>query len=360
MSLWRSRRSWLAALSVAAIFALVGGAAGASGNSPGRGVEILVSPIAAPGVRVTNADLARSVEIMRNRLAQLGDQGSVTRKPGSEEIEIRLDGLSLVTARSQAQTISKTGRVEFYDLTPSLLAPSIDSSHQPVPATSLYSLLTQAHPGTGAPSAFYLFNTKSQKIAAGPDNTLTQLLPDRKVPAGMAVATVPSRAAVVTCGSTTTRYCPGLTQTPVAGVTYYYLFKHGTYPGDTENPYPQLSGDDLSPTGALEHVDPSTGAPVVAFQFTSTGAKLFHAITRDEAQRGQALGVVQGFAIVVDDQLYSAPVIDYNTYPDGIEPTGRAEITGLTTPAEAKQLAVVLHTGQLPVQFTVLSARTAG
>ena len=121
MTLRRSRRRWLAALGVAAIFALVGAAAGSSGNSPGRSVEIIVGAVAAQGVRVTDTDLARSVEIMSNRLAQLGDQGSVTRRPGSQQIVIRLDGLSLATARSQAQTISSKGRVEFYDLTPSLL-----------------------------------------------------------------------------------------------------------------------------------------------------------------------------------------------------------------------------------------------
>ncbi|HUY70990.1 MAG TPA: protein translocase subunit SecF, partial [Gaiellaceae bacterium] len=104
-------------------------------------------------------------------------------------------------------------------------------------------------------------------------------------------------------------------------------------------------------------VDPSTGGPIVTMQFTNQGNKLFHQITRLEAQRGQTLGNndFQSFAIVLDDQIYSFPTIDYTKYADGIDPTGTgAEITGLQSQAEANHLALVLQTGALPVKFVTV------
>src|SRR5207248_6626547 len=78
-------------------------------------------------------------------------------------------------------------------------------------------------------------------------------------------------------------------------------------------------------------------------------------ITRAEAVRGQTLGQQQSFAIVLDNQIYSFPTINYQQYPGGIDPTaGGAEITGLQSVSEAKHLALVLQTGALPVKFVTI------
>jgi SecD/SecF fusion protein len=90
----------------------------------------------------------------------------------------------------------------------------------------------------------------------------------------------------------------------------------------------------------------------VTLQFTGAGNRAFHDITRDEAFRGRTLGVDQHFAIVLDDELRSTPSIDFRRYPDGIDPTGGgAEINGLRSTGEARDLAVVLQTGALPIEF---------
>src|SRR5579871_1518713 len=113
-----------------------------------------------------------------------------------------------------------------------------------------------------------------------------------------------------------------------------------------------MTGKDLELSGTQASNDPTTGEPVVTMQFTHTGNGLFHNITRDEAQRGQQLGQLQSFAVVLDDKLYSFPTIDYTKYGDGIDPTGTgAEISGLASNSEAKQLASILQTGALPVKF---------
>ena len=101
--------------------------------------------------------------------------------------------------------------------------------------------------------------------------------------------------------------------------------------------------------------------------FTGKGAKKFHDITREEAQRGAADAAAAGqtgsdpntiqqfaqhFAIVLDGELQSTPYIDYKQNPDGIDPTGTgAEISNISSIGEAKDLALVLQTGALPVKF---------
>ena len=58
------------------------------------------------------------------------------------------------------------------------------------------------------------------------------------------------------------------------------------------------------------------------------------------------------FAIVLDDELRSWPAIDPTQNPQGIDPTGGgAEITGIGSTSEAKDLALVLQTGALPINF---------
>src|SRR5262249_43336738 len=61
---------------------------------------------------------------------------------------------------------------------------------------------------------------------------------------------------------------------------------------------------------------------------------------------------------VLDNQIYSFPSVSYSKYPDGIDPAGGgAQITGIASLSEAKNLALVLQTGALPVRFDTV-ART--
>jgi preprotein translocase subunit SecD len=289
-------------------------ACGRSSSSGNPGVEIVLRAVAPSGTRVSDSDLERSVDIMRNRLDRLGGRGSITHEAGSQAVVVRLDGASI----SAAGIIGKTAMLELYDLTPSLLPPSIGPARDPVPAASLHSLL---------------------KSRGGK---------------------VPPNAVVVTCNGTIAVVCPGVGP-PAPGVTYYYLFKHGVYPHDTESPYPQMSGKELKPTGTQQDVDPVSGQPIVTIQFTKAGNRIFHEVTRAEAVRGQALGSQQSFAIVLDDQLCSFPTIDYRQYPGGIDPTaGGAEITGMASLSEAKHVALLLQSGALSVKFAVVSRKAVG
>ena len=97
-------------------------------------------------------------------------------------------------------------------------------------------------------------------------------------------------------------------------------------------------------------------------QFTKKGAKKFEEITRAEAQRGKLLSntigqgqkIEQHFAIVLDREIKSWPSIDWKEYPGGISGSNGAQITGIGDINEAKNLALVLQTGALPVEFVTL------
>jgi preprotein translocase subunit SecD len=87
------------------------------------------------------------------------------------------------------------------------------------------------------------------------------------------------------------------------------------------------------------------GRPVVAFQFDDEGARVFGELT------GANIG--QRLAIVLDQRVYSAPVIRSRIM-------GRGQIEGRFTPQEAADLAVVLRSGSLPIPVQIEEERTIG
>jgi len=86
--------------------------------------------------------------------------------------------------------------------------------------------------------------------------------------------------------------------------------------------------------------------PKVDMKFTTEGAKQFEDIT------GKMIG--QKLAIVLDGKVMSAPTVQ--TKISG----GSAEITGSFTVEEAKNLALVLQTGALPINLEISENRTVG
>jgi SecD/SecF fusion protein len=338
------------------------------------GLEVVLQAQPPRGHVLTPDDMTRSVDIMRNRIDRLGVSEPVVTKQGGDQIVIELPAVHNIN--QAASIIGETAQLELYDLETSLVPPSIDANSNPVATTSLFNLLTSVQSGQkGLPSQYYLFNSRTKKPVAGPTQTLAQLKRDPTVkalkpleegkgknakpltttkgfPTGYQLLTVPASRVVITCDASTSVVCPGLNSNPVPGTTYYYLFKHNL---NGANPVPQMTGNDLKLKGTQQDFDPSSGAPIVTMQFKSHGNKIFHDITRQEAIRGQTLGVPQHFAIVLDNQIRSWPQIEYQKYPDGIDPTnGGAEITGMANLTEAKNLALVLQTGALPVKFVTI------
>lgn len=105
----------------------------------------------------------------------------------------------------------------------------------------------------------------------------------------------------------------------------------------------RLTGKDLKT--AKEQIE-NGNQNVVAIEFTNEGADKFADLT--------AANVGHKIAILLDGEVLTAPVVN--------EPItgGKAVITGSRTLEEAKNLAILLRSGALPVKLKVMEVRTIG
>jgi preprotein translocase subunit SecD len=106
---------------------------------------------------------------------------------------------------------------------------------------------------------------------------------------------------------------------------------------------PVVSGEQL--VDAQPGFD-QNGQPAVNFRFNPSGGRIFGDYTLEN--------VGQRFAIVLDDEVISAPVIRSHI------PGGSGQITGSFTVEEAGELAVLLRAGALPAEMIFLEERTIG
>ena len=123
------------------------------------------------------------------------------------------------------------------------------------------------------------------------------------------------------------------------------------YGSKAENRQPYLlekriivSGEEL--TDAQPGFDQRTSEPIVSFKFNNSGARKFAQVTQENVGRP--------FAIVLDDEVISAPVIR--------EPIigGSGQISGSFTVESANNLAILLRAGALPAKLTVIEQRVVG
>ncbi len=325
------------------------------------GLEVTLQAVPPKDRKLTKEDLDRSVSIMRSRVDKLGVAEPEIRTQGSDQISIQLPGVKDPAAA--AQIIGKTAQLELFDLERDLVSPSIDPrTRQPVATPKLYDLLAgqQALAAKGSPDNYYVFRTKGKTLVRGPVQTKKAALAKwgGKLPPGHKLFAVPPNTVVVSCGVGEV-VCPGVAQAnPTA--TSWYLMRY------TPPEVPEMTGQDLKLSGTRQDFDTRTGEPIVLMEFTDKGAKKFETITRDIAQRGKLLyntvgggqgdasPFLQHFAIVLDREIKSWPTIDFQQYPGGISGSNGAQISGLQSIKEAKDLALVLQTGALPVEFRTL------
>jgi preprotein translocase subunit SecD len=105
-----------------------------------------------------------------------------------------------------------------------------------------------------------------------------------------------------------------------------------------------LTGDLL--TDARVSIDDRFMEPYVSITFGSVGARIFEDITAKNIQKR--------LAIILDDTVYSAPVIRERIAG------GSAQITGDFTMDEASDLAIVLRAGSLPAPVEMIHNVTVG
>lgn len=131
---------------------------------------------------------------------------------------------------------------------------------------------------------------------------------------------------------------------------------------------PALSGGDIvDPRQEIDEV----GEPSITFGFTKKGRSAFQRVTRAIAQCGQsgALGPVTTeaaealschLAVILDGEVKTRPVINFASFPDGIDGRAGAQISGgFDNVGEARYLAAVLGAGSLPIELTLARTRAA-
>jgi SecD/SecF fusion protein len=343
------------------------------------GLEVVLQAVPPKGHTLTPADLDRSISIMQSRINKLGVSEPEIRKQGKDQIVIQLAGVHDPAAA--AALIGKTAQLQLFDFENDLYGPSKDANGNPVATPSLYTLLksVQAQAAKGQPEAYYLFHvkttTKKPAKKGGKPTTTTAYSIDRRSPAttqtellrpfgGTApkdsvILKVPAHTLVVRCAATSG--CLGATAASKTG-TYYYLMQFYPQGKGTEGPIPEMTGSDLVLSGTRADFG-QNGGPVVLLQFTNHGSDQFLKITKEEADRGKIrfgaagqqgdyLNYTQHFAIVLDGQLESTPYIDFKRNPDGIPgPNAEIDLGQGGSIKEAKDLALILQTGALPVSF---------
>jgi preprotein translocase subunit SecD len=313
-------------LILAALFGVIAGVAVLSifrsptlGLDLQGGLEVVLEARPEAGQDLTEEDLDRSVEIIRNRVDKLGVPE--IRKQGSDQIVIGLAGV--FDQGRAADIIGQTAQLEFYDLqgdADPLSQNPADPTGMPQASPTLLPLLTAEDSlpeGTDA-REWYLYSESKSRLA-GPAPTkaaLAQQVEGGEIPEGAEYYVVPEGKVVLTCGHTTNdeaaaaRPCPGGVS---AASPWYYLYRYE--PNAEEDPSPALTGDDLNADGTRQDFG-QDGQPNVLLDFTDDGGDRFQDITQRLAQRGQTLATTNGadgrdqerafaqsFAIVLDNEI---------------------------------------------------------
>ncbi|MBA2298063.1 MAG: protein translocase subunit SecD, partial [Actinobacteria bacterium] len=330
------------------------------------GLEVTLQAVPPKNRPLQKSDLDRSLEILRDRIDKLGVAEPDIRKQGDDQIVIALPGVD--DPDRILRIIGQTAQLELYDLEANLVRPSIDAQQFPVATESIFALLSgqQALVEEGTTDTWYLFD-ETKRVVAGPTGTRNALLQTEVVaeegekgelPQGWRTFGVPPKTVVIECGIGEV-VCPGV-QTEFPQQNFYYLFKFDP------PTVPEMTGEDLRLSGTRQDFDTTSGQPIVTMQFTDDGGDKFGEITGREAQRGKLKfntqgggqgdyrNFVQHFAIVLDREIKSWPSIDFRDNPNGIRGTNGAQITGIGELGEARDLALVLQSGALPVTFTTL------
>jgi SecD/SecF fusion protein len=342
---------------------------------------------------VTGEDIERSIEIIRERIDKLGVAEPEVSRLGATEISVSLPDVT--NAQRAIDQVGTTAQLYFFDWEPNLIGPEKAIGGHPgqePPAGPLkkaeaewkeagrnaksvenrgliYSgafpnaykavqLASEQTPVANCPKCseakprYYLFSSNSpHELIAGPESSehdlyITPL--GRKRPHKGVVLKVPVGTIVVSeqpfdsSGKADSTADPG-----------WYALKDD----------PALSGKDITePQQGYDQFN----RPNVTYGLTDSARGAYHDVTRRIAQRGQAqaIGPVSSadaealsghFAVILDNEVKSRPIINFAENPDGIDPRQGAEITGGFSIQEAQDLATFLQIGALPINLKRIS-----
>ncbi len=315
---------------------------------------------------IDSADMDRAIEIIRKRTDAFGVSEPEISRIGSDSIRVGLPDVS--NAANASKQVGETAQMYFYDWEPNVIpnpaktnVPNGESSFSRLyDAVKLASKRTpecfQNKCTTSGPR-YYLFNSQTHAWIAGPSDAQKDLfseLPGQKQPANSQILSVPQGTLVVQKEPD-----QGQTQTdnPNSPQAQWFVIRDR----------PALSGTDISnPKANFDQFN----QPDVTFSFSGNGRQEFSNVTKAIAQRGlqnappgiagnsSAADAYSGhFAVVLDQQIKSRPIVNFVDNPNGIDGRTGAEINGLTQ-QESNDLAQILQIGALPVDLTQISSST--
>jgi SecD/SecF fusion protein len=317
--------------------------------------------------QVTSDSVNRAIDIMRKRVDQLGVAEPQIVRSGSDQIDVSLPNVS--NADAAAKQVGTTAQLHFYDWEKNVIGPNgkPDPSNPSVTggpsagstaaALSYYDAVIRgskvAPTNRGnetTPGTWYVVNDTSKRVLAGPEDarkSIDQIVQQKKIALGKGVRVieVPQGAIVVRAEGAGNGAPPP---------NRWYVLRDD----------PALGGTDITdPKQNFDNGAGGTGQPNVTFSFTDQGRKAWQQTTRQIVQRGQSQffggdpqNAFQHFAIVLDDQVISAPYIDFQQNPDGIDGSNGSEISGGFTIGSAQELANLLKTGALPIKLDLISS----
>src|SRR6187399_87395 len=341
-----------------------------------------------------NASMERAVDIIRSGCDELGVAEIEVARVGSDQIQVGIPGATSVGKATECAT--KPARLFFFDWEPNLIGRKFliggrpgaepprgpiqeatkewqDAGRLPTKRENQQLIVAGAYPNEYAaaklaseqkprpdcencsqPTTYYLFEKKEpHELIDGPEFTREDLFispsgKKRSADSGVVIK-VPQGTIVVSekpndaNGQVLENAEPG-----------WFALKDN----------PALSGTEI--TSPKQETDES-GAPNVAFKFTDSGRQAFQEVTRQIAQRGAASAIGPSseesaeassghFAVVLDNEVKTRPIINYAVNPDGIDGRTGAQISGgFTSIGDAQELASFLQRGALPINLNLIS-----
>jgi len=348
---------------------------------------------------VSGEDIEDSINIIEKRINNLGVSEAEVARLGDKNITVGLPGVT--DANRAAEQVGTTAQLYFFDWEPNLIGiqkvigghPGQEppeaavkrlekewkkagrntesfESEQMIASGALPTAYTAAllaseqepvencEDCSSGKTQYYLFEKEApHKLLAGPETVKKDLYESptgEELPRDGIVVEVPAGTIVVS--ELPTEESGKVDETAQPG---WYALRDD----------PALSGSEI--TEPKQEYTQGSGEPNVSFKFTDQGRENFQEVTRKIAERGQsqAIGPATSaeqaaassghFAVILDNEVQSRPIINYAENPNGIDGRQGAQISGGFSGEhgleQAQELATTLQIGALPINLHLIS-----
>jgi SecD/SecF fusion protein len=303
------------------------------------GVEVVLQGQPTDESEVTPEAIDRSVEIIRSRVDAFGVAEPEIQTQGSDQIVVALPGAD--NPEQVVNDLIQPAQLVFINFSQNVVPP-VEGETDLLKAIRT-AQRTEPDNDRGT-RTLYALDKQTNAYIAGPE--VTRIALEESLPRGTELADV--RVEAVPQGLFLAFQEQAELQTRENSTVRRSWLVFQNNPG--------LTGRDV--TEARSTLDTGgTNEPIVTMQFTDEGRQAFADITRQLALDGSVRGELQSFAIILDGEIVSAPTIDYEQYPFGIDGRNGAQIQGNFSRGEADTLAKQINSGALPITLEVISQK---